>query len=307
MIRMLFDQSRLEQAKTAHANAVVNYVKSKHDEYQKQLYDNIVKIVPQHSDFETLKQADNWNWLSDFILADVATLKSFVTKKDLLKFEEFKKIYSSKFCNGATVYVDNQAKYNAYSLCENLKITVCPYCDEEYLDILKSDNKKKLRTLEIDHFYPKSEYPALAMCFYNLVPSGQNCNGIKKNELLGMNPYESNIEECTHLYPDFPIGMNMAKIAVEDCAIKFHPKQGMIQNVDMLRLEERYERHKGIAHKYITNLQYYSDEKIEELVKMDIFPSKEAAYRDLFDIPLPEDKDSKILTKLRRDIVKDVP
>ena len=303
MIQIPIEQSRLEPAKTAHANAVVNYVKSKDNAYQQQLYDNIVKIMPQYSDFKTLKQADNWKWLSDFILADVATLKIFVTKEDLLKFKEFKTIYSSKFCNGATVYVDDQAKYNAYTLCENLKITVCPYCDEEYLDILKSDGKKTLRTLEIDHFYPKSEYPALAMCFYNLVPSGQNCNGIKKNELLGMNPYESNIEACTHLYPDFPIGMNMAKIAVSDCVIKFHPKQGMIQNVNMLRLEERYERHKGIAHKYITNLQFYSDEKIEELVKMGIFASKETAYRDLFDIPLPEDTYQKLFTKLRCDIV----
>lgn len=303
MIQIPIEQSRLELAKTAHANAVIRYVKSKDDAYQQKLYDNIAKIMPQYIDFKTLKQADNWKWLSDFILADVETLKIFVTNKALLQFDEFKTIYSSKFCNGATVYVDDQAKYNAYTLCENLKITVCPYCDEEYLDILKSDGKKTLRTLEIDHFYPKSEYPALAMCFYNLVPSGQICNGIKKKELLGMNPYESKIEAYTFLYPDFPIGINMAKIAVSDCVIKFHPKQRMIQNVNKLRLEERYERHKGIAHKYITNLQFYSDEKIEELVKMGIFSSKEMAYRDLFDIPLSEDTDQKLLTKLRRDIV----
>ena len=303
MIQIPIEQSRLEPAKTAHANAVVNYVKSKDSIYQQQLYGNIAKIMPQYADFKTLKQADNWRWLSNFILVDVATLNTFVANKGMLQFEEFKTIYSSKFCNGATVYVDKQAKYNAYTLCENLKITVGPYCDEEYLDILKSDGKKTLRTLEIDHFYPKSEYPALAMCFFNLVPSGQNCNGIKKEELLGMNPYESNIETCTHLYPDFPIGMNMEKIAVSDCVIKFHPRCGMIQNVNKLRLEERYERHKGIAHKYITNSQFYSDEKIEELVKMGIFESKETAYRDLFDIPLPEDTDQKLFTKLRHDVV----
>ena len=303
MIQIHIEPDKLEAAKKAHANAIANYIRLKDNMYQQQLYDNIVKIMPQCSDFETLKQADNWSWLSDFILADVATLKKIVMNKDLLQFEEFKTIYSSKFCKGATVYVDESTKYNAYSLCENLNITVCPYCDEEYLDILKRDGKKTLRTLEIDHFYPKSEYPALAMCFFNLIPSGQNCNGIKKEELLGMNPYESDIEVCTHLYPDFPIGMNMEKITSSDCIIKFHPKQGMIQNVDKLRLEERYERHKGIAQKYITNLQSYSDEKIEEFVKMGVFASKEIAYRDLFDIPLPDDTDQKLLTKLRRDIV----
>lgn len=303
MIHIPIDQSKLEQAKTAHANAVVNYIKSKDNTYQKQLYDNIAKIMPQHDDYSTLKQDNNWKWLSDFILVDVATLNSLVANEDLLQFEEFKAIYSSKFCNGATVYVDDQAKYNAYTLCENLKITVCPYCDEEYLDILQRDGEKTIRTLEIDHFYPKSKYPALAMCFYNLVPSGQNCNGIKKEDLLDMNPYESDIEACTYLYPDLPIGINMEKIGVSDCVIRFHPRRGMVQNVNKLRLEERYERHKGIAHKYITNIQFYTDEKIEELVRMGVFASKETAYRDLFDVPLPEDTDQKLLTKLRRDIV----
>ena len=303
MINIPFEKDRLEPAKKAHAVAVVNYVKSKADVYQRELYDNISKITQDDSDFQELKQKEDWNWLTDFILADVPTLKSWIADKALLQFEEFKTIYSSKFCNGAAVYVDKRTKYNAYVFCKNLGITVCPYCDEEYLDILEKGGERTIRTLEIDHFYPKSEYPALAMCFFNLVPSGQNCNGIKLKELLGMNPYDTDIESCTHLYPDFPIGMNMDNVAVSDCSIQFHPTKGMVQNVEKLRLEERYARHKGIAHKYIRNLQFYSDEKIDELVTMGIFSSRETAYRDLFDVPLPEDTDHKLLTKLRRDIV----
>ncbi|MCD8122958.1 MAG: hypothetical protein LUE65_12140 [Clostridiales bacterium] len=303
MIHIPLDEDKLEPAKTAHAKAIINYVKSKGATYQQKLYNNIRKLTPNAQNLEDLKQKEDWSWLSDFILADVLTLKSWASDKTLLQFDEFKTIYSTKFCNGATVYVDSRTNYNAYAFCRNLDITVCPYCDEEFLDILESNGKKTVRTMEIDHFYPKSEYPALAMCFFNLVPSGQNCNGIKLKELLGMNPYESNIETCTHLYPDFPIGMNMDKVKVSDCTIKFHPIQGMVQNVTKLRLEERYERHKGIAHKYITNMQFYSNEKIDELVSMGIFSSKEMAYRDLFDISLPDDTDQKLLTKLRRDIV----
>ncbi len=303
MIHIPVDQSRLESAKEAHSNAVINYVKSQPMFYQKTLFDHINQLLPQAGDFVEFQKNNDWSWLKDFILADVATLTSLTGNKVLLQFNEFKTIYSSKFCNGATVYVDSTTKYNAYTFCENLNVTVCPYCDEEYLDILRGDGKKTIRTLEIDHFYPKSEYPALAMCFFNLVPSGQNCNGIKKTELLGMNPYEESIEKCTHLYPDFPVGINMDKLSVADCVIKFHPTGGMIQNVDKLRLEERYERHKGVAHKYITNLQFYTDEKIDELVKMGFLPSRDAAYRDLFDIPMPEDGEQRLLTKLRKDIV----
>lgn len=304
MIHIPVDQCRLAPAKEVHASAVINYVKSKHHSYQETLFDHINQIMPQAKSLVEYQKNDDWRWLRDFILADVAVLASFTAQKALLQFKEFKEMYSSKFCNGATVYVDSKTKYNAYAFCENLNVTVCPYCDEEYLDILKADDKKAVRTIEIDHFYPKSEYPALVMCFYNLVPSGQNCNGIKRAALLGMNPYEVDIEDHTHLYPDFPVGINMDKLSVSDCVIKFHPTHRMIQNVDKLRLEERYERHKGVAHKYITNLQFYTDEKIDELVRMGFLSSKEAAYRDLFDVPLPEDSEKPLLTKLRKDIVE---
>ena len=60
-------------------------------------------------------------------------------------------------------------------------------------------------------FFAKSTYPALAMCFYNLVPSGQNCNGLKLDRGCGMNPYEKDIEEMTWLFPDIPIGISMEK------------------------------------------------------------------------------------------------
>ncbi len=303
MIRIPFEEDRLEPAKTAHIKAILNYVKSKDDSYQQKLYDNISKITPFEDEFQVLKKNNNWGWLSSFLLADVNTLKSWISQKDLLQFDEFKKLYSTKFCNGASVYVDNQTKYNAYSYCNYLNITVCPYCDEEYLDVLIKEGEKPIRTLEIDHFYPKSDYPALAMCFYNLVPSGQNCNGIKLNKLLGMNPYEGDIEACTHLYPDFPIGMNMSNVKIADCTIKFHPIGKMTENVEILGLEERYERHKGTAYKYIKNMQLYSEEKIDELVRMGAFPSKEMAYCDLFDVPLLDDTEQKLLTKLRRDIV----
>ena len=42
-------------------------------------------------------------------------------------------------------------------LLKNLGVTICPYCDEEYLDVVENGNGGKLRTLEIDHFFPKGK------------------------------------------------------------------------------------------------------------------------------------------------------
>ena len=118
-----------------------------------------------------------------------------------LKFTVFKEIYNRYFSNGSNKYVDEESQYNAYKFLENLQITVCPYCEDEYLDAVDINDKKR-RTSEIDHFFAKSTYPALAMCFYNLVPSGQNCNGLKLDRGCGMNPYEKDIEEMTWLFPE---------------------------------------------------------------------------------------------------------
>lgn len=74
-----------------------------------------------------------------------------------------------------------------------LKITTCPYCNRQYAVTLDCDNGKTAP--EYDHFYYKSDYPVLAVSFYNLVPSCHTCNhikGIKKT--VTINPYFSGFE-----------------------------------------------------------------------------------------------------------------
>lgn len=75
----------------------------------------------------------------------------------------------------------------------DLKITTCPYCNMQYTFTLDCDNRKAAP--EYDHFYDKSDYPVLAVSFYNLVPSCHVCNhikGIKKT--VTVNPYFAGFE-----------------------------------------------------------------------------------------------------------------
>lgn len=303
MIRIPLDEKMLEIACKAHGDAVTAYVRSENESYQRQLFASIERLMQTGKDFDTCVDTDDWSWVRDFILADVERLRHFVAKPELLQFEEFKKLYINRFSAGAYKYVDAHTEYNAYTFIKNIGITVCPYCDEEYLDVVADRGRGMKRTLEIDHFFPKSKFPALAMCFFNLVPSGQNCNGLKLEAPLGMNPYEQDIEACTRLYPDLPVGINMECMTADDCVIKFHPKKGMALNVDQLFLEERYERHKGKAYDYMTAAQQYNAEKIEEMIRMGFFKDRDDAEHRLFDIPLPGDRTQYPLTKLRKDIV----
>lgn len=299
MIRIPCSDDQLTASSKAHFQAVCAYVKSKNRKYQRELFEAVTAVVPSSLDFEESIKTDNWLWLEEFLLADVTSLRKMAENEAALQFDQFKKLYINRFSAGAKKYVDDATQYNAYTFVKNLGITVCPYCDEEFLDILESEEKGSVRTLEIDHYFPKGKYPALAMCFYNLIPSGQNCNGIKLQQDLGMNPFEPNIETCTSLHPNLPIGINMEHVPVEDCTIHFHPKGGMVKNVDVLRLEERYERHKSRAHRYLLLKQQYPDEKIAECVRLGAFPSAEAAYQILYG----SSSKNNILEKLKRDLV----
>ena len=180
--------------------------------------------------------------------------------------------------------------------------------NQQQITQLEIDDGNTIQVLDIDSNKPFAivlPISAGTITFYDVngnTVEYWNCNGMKREELLGMNPYEEGIEGCTWLYPDLPVGVNMEKVPAADCTIHFHPKAGMEKNVKALHLEERYERHKATAHKYLLLRQQYDDAKVEEMVKMGMFPTKDFAYRVLYGEPLDEEAEEGILRKLRRDI-----
>lgn len=266
-----------------HTDAVLNRVKTKGKEQE--ILAEVQKLG-----------IDN---IGDFLSADIQLMWDWVKNKPQnLQFTLFKEIYSRYFSNGADKYVYRD--YNAYKYLEELGISVCPYCDDEYLDTVEINDRTR-RTSEIDHFFPKSKYPALAMCFYNLTPSGQNCNGLKLEQELGMSPYESKIEKMTFLYPDIPVGAVFESLNPDDCKIKFHAQGGMFKNVSSLGLEQRYERHAPEAHRLLKNLQRYSEEKIEELVRLGCGTREEIISSNFGPQDLKEKK-----TALRQKMLRDL-
>lgn len=72
--------------------------------------------------------------------------------------------------------------WGRHELISKLGITVCPYCDRQYITNYKEDEKDEdeKTTADLDHFYIKSKYPYLALSLYNFVPSCQICNSRMK-------------------------------------------------------------------------------------------------------------------------------
>lgn len=90
-----------------------------------------------------------------------------------------------------------QKESSAYWLQRQLEVKVCPYCNRMYTTTLFGKNKIRP---DFDHFYPKSEYPYLAVSLFNLIPSCSMCNRKKSDTAEVIHKKEKN-ENKNIIYP----------------------------------------------------------------------------------------------------------
>lgn len=299
MIHLEFDN--IEDLKNTHFNAVLDYVEHRSTQEQDELFNDVTRITGCH--MQSRPPLD-YSWLRDFILADVTTLEDWVCNHtEDLKFQFFKRLYLNRFAN-KDAYVDSNGRYNAYTLLEMMDIKVCPYCDDEQMDILHPTQGDR-RTCDFDHFYPKSDslYPALAMCFYNLIPSGKGCNSIMLTSPVAANPYHTDIENWSHFECDIPLGANLEALPLEDFSVRLKTTGRMGVNNATLDIEGRYNRRKETVRKYLRAARDFEDEKIEEMLRLGIPQDYILRMREhSLGNPYPADKGRLPHQKLRHDL-----
>lgn len=116
-------------------------------------------------------------------------------------------------------------------------IFICPYCDAD--TFINSGNG------EIEHFFPKSQFPFLAMNGLNLISSCHSCNksfegkGNKEIPSPISMPYLEQIGDCINF-----------KIDILEKVIKLDTNEDRITNyIDLFQLDKRYSE--DIVYKYI--------------------------------------------------------
>lgn len=196
-------------------------------------------------------------------------------------------------------------EYGAYYFVDKLGLKTCPYCNRNYTFVVDEDNGK-LRP-EIDHFYPKSLYPFLAMSFYNLIPSCQICNHTKSSTLKEEleNPYDITPNSYKFTY----IPKNIDFTLVEDDKYKFDNFEikitGKKDNLELFKLNELYEQHKDIVLELLVKKVYYPKSYIEELERFG-FKSDEIYRYLLCNYQKDEDLHKRPLSKLIKDISEEL-
>ncbi|MBE9900381.1 MULTISPECIES: HNH endonuclease [Enterococcus] len=112
------------------------------------------------------------------------------TNNDMLKkFQKFEALYPE--LKNIQNLKKNQEKFkiitnnwNGYFFTFLQNISVCPYCQSQYIYTYYALQGKKEGGIrpELDHYFPKSRHPLLAVSAYNLIPSCKQCNSSIKGD-----------------------------------------------------------------------------------------------------------------------------
>jgi len=208
------------------------------------------------------------------------------------------------------IFVDyGYDKIDKLEFINNINLGSCPYCNRNYIFTI---NKKGSIKPEIDHLYPKSIYPYLAVSYFNLIPSCPTCNGFGAKEDKDTfyiypitNPYLNKQNEFK--FSISPKDINFFNVEKEKYDFKDFEIElfGNKANLEVFKLEELYSQHKDIVVEILIKKQYYPKSYIEELSGFGF--SEEEIYRFLLsNYKKDEDLHKRPLSKLIKDISEEL-
>ncbi|WP_440205966.1 hypothetical protein [Acinetobacter oleivorans] len=171
------------------------------------------------------------------------------------------------------------------SIVAFIDLEYCPYCADEEIEAFDSFRPA------IDHYFPQSKFPFLALSLYNFIPSGNRCNSNYKKAKTMEGHFHPNLDEVpsqrlfNFLYPvdrifteeDVQIGLNNICYKLE-------------ANTKLFRIDEVYNK-SGIKRKFVS-----LHERINWLIQdgidsNNIISDPEQFRRHLaFDLALPNKK-----------------
>lgn len=201
-----------------------------------------------------------WNYLSDSKYRKLKQL--IVSRPDILKtlINEINRFFGEKLFSkiidqnraeltpfgNKVLDVFNYSAYRDHEQCkqtiEKFKLGYCPYCNKDEIAVVENPDGLRLYGL-IDHFYPKSRHPYLALSFFNLVPSCYTCNSQLKGHkafdiTTHVNPFHDSFDDHFEFYLDYEDLIQDQN----DIRIKYRNKKGFPDSsISVFDLISRYE------------------------------------------------------------------
>lgn len=160
-------------------------------------------------------------------------------------------------------------KNNRDIILSSIDISVCPYCNRNYVSDYIYDKKIK-STADLDHFYPKSHNILYTLCLYNFIPSCAVCNSrMKLAQNMNVDDYVYPYDNSFENKADFKIDNLIELILKNDNAkIKldnFANDEKVKKSISSFKLEEVYQVHAKMVEKLVDKALIYNDTYREEL------------------------------------------
>ena len=206
-----------------------------------------------------------------------------------------------------TGYEGFQEKYSKEFL-DLIGVDTCIYCNRNYtINITKNHSRA-----ELDHWFPKTQFPLLSLSFYNLIPSCHSCNHIKGNPKID---WEKALKEYIHPYFkenkegfsfDFFYNKSLDKLNIETKSFKKSTKTD--ETLIFNKTKDIYNSHSEKELRDLVNLRYKYSKNYIKILSEDTFKnlkiSKDEIYRTIFGIEINEnDFHKRPFSKFKKDII----
>lgn len=129
--------------------------------YSGALYDFLYEEETDNPNIENVKA---------LLLADRQQMESFISQFAPVNSDFARDLLDNVFC-----YQNFSHRKVVLEILRKMEMPVCPYCNRLYITVVKSGTVRA----QLDHFFPKTLYPYLALSLYNLIPSCSVCNQAK--------------------------------------------------------------------------------------------------------------------------------
>lgn len=225
----------------------------------------------------------------DILVEMMSSKKSF---NDLVQSYKFDGIHTKKSHTKLKDYIVERYKekleshYNKINKKELVRITgvtVCPYCNRNFINVTEEAN-----TSQLDHFFPKNEYPLFALSFYNLIPSCYGCNNKKSTSKFYISPYDESITDIDELLKfslniksaDFINNSESIDIIIKDdiseeelkqleSKDKLSVRQKLLKDKYVIDTRSLYKLHTDVVQELLWKQEVYSNSykiKLEEIL-----------------------------------------
>lgn len=239
----------------------------------------INKVNVSKAIFNYLNDEDNLKLILTGLPEELNKIKS----KFLKERKDISKILSYDYFNRKGKYDKGKElvdRYNSFHLTTNLGYNTCVYCNRNYINTItngfrihKFKNKRispkfLIARPTLDHWFPRSKFPVLAISFFNLIPTCSVCNSSLKGTIQlnlkdHFHPYHRNDNKDKQLKYKFNYDLddpNNANLILES-ANAFSKK-----SIDAYSLEKLYSGHnsdlrdllklkKHFGNSYLKNLE----------------------------------------------------